>query len=232
MLDFGMVGSIPEELKEVLIDLVLAIVKRDNVAVVGYFKKIGFLRYDADTELVARAVGLLLRKPWAPVSILLKPISAVSSRILRHCCTNSLSRYLPSSPLWAGRWEPCTASASASIPISTSWTKPSLTYPRSPARTPESGTPLKKKAPCSLLPAGSAAAGGKGIAPHGKGDLNVKLSLAEWEGSLAANTRAIYYVAAAVVFGFAILTAAYLQVNGFSSEARWALGAALCCLYI
>ncbi|NLN87413.1 MAG: hypothetical protein GX133_07395, partial [Syntrophomonadaceae bacterium] len=29
------------------------------------------------------------------------------------------------------------------------------------------------------------------------------------------------------VFGFALLTAAYLQVNGAYSEARWALGAAL-----
>lgn len=62
LIDFGMVGTIPPSLREILVELVLALVKRDNLQVVSYLKRIGFLRYNADNELVARAVGVLLEE--------------------------------------------------------------------------------------------------------------------------------------------------------------------------
>lgn len=60
MVDFGMVGSISPEMRLILIDLVLAMVRRDYTEVVEYLKKLGFLRLDADAVLVTRAVGIFL----------------------------------------------------------------------------------------------------------------------------------------------------------------------------
>lgn len=228
MLDFGMVGSIPEELKEVLIDLVLAIVKRDNVAVVGYFKKIGFLRYDADTELVARAVGLLLEETLGTGIDFAK---ADFSGFLKDLETLLYEQpfQIPAQFTFMGRALGTLYGICIGLDPNFNFLDEAKPYLSSFARK-DAGVwdAVKEKSTLfatSLLEVPPLAE--KVLRRMEKGDLNVKLSLAEWEGSLAANTRAIYYVAAAVVFGFAILTAAYLQVNGFSSEARWALGAAL-----
>lgn len=228
MLDFGMVGSIPEELKEVLIDLVLAIVKRDNVAVVGYFKKIGFLRYDADTELVARAVGLLLEETLGTGIDFAK---ADFSGFLKDLETLLYEQpfQIPAQFTFMGRALGTLYGICIGLDPNFNFLDEAKPYLSSFARK-DAGVwdAVKEKSTLfatSLLEVPPLAE--KVLRRMEKGDLNVRLSLAEWEGSLAANTRAIYYVAAAVVFGFAILTAAYLQVNGFSSEARWALGAAL-----
>lgn len=228
MLDFGMVGSIPEELKEVLIDLVLAIVKRDNVAVVGYFKKIGFLRYDADTELVARAVGLLLEETLGTGIDFAK---ADFSGFLKDLETLLYEQpfQIPAQFTFMGRALGTLYGICIGLDPNFNFLDEAKPYLSSFARK-DAGVwdAVKEKSTLfatSLLEVPPLAE--KVLRRMEKGDVNVKLSLAEWEGSLAANTRAIYYVAAAVVFGFAILTAAYLQVNGFSSEARWALGAAL-----
>ena len=228
MLDFGMVGSIPEDLKEVLIDLVLAIVKRDNVAVVGYFKKIGFLRYDADTELVARAVGLLLEETLgrgidftkADFSGFLKDLESL---------LYEQPFQIPAQFTFMGRALGTLYGICIGLNPNFNFLDEAKPYLTSFARhdagvwdaVKEKGTLFAT----SLVEVPPLAE--KVLRRMEKGDLSVKLSLAELEGSLTANTRAIYYVAAAVVFGFAILTAAYLQVNGAHIEARWAVGAGL-----
>lgn len=60
MVDFGMVGAISVEMRVILVDMVKAIVSRDYPAVVNYFKQLGFLRVDADNNTVTRAVSLFL----------------------------------------------------------------------------------------------------------------------------------------------------------------------------
>lgn len=60
MVDFGMVGAVPVEMRITLVDMVKAIVSRDYPEVVNYFKRLGFLRMDADNSTVTRAVSLFL----------------------------------------------------------------------------------------------------------------------------------------------------------------------------
>lgn len=60
MVDFGMVGVIPAELRQQLVEMVFAMVRRDYPEVVEYLKKVGFLRYDADNAVVTRAVALFI----------------------------------------------------------------------------------------------------------------------------------------------------------------------------
>lgn len=62
MLDYGMVGTIMPELRDQLLEMVFALVKRDYPSVVQHFKEIGFLRYDADSETVTRAVALFIER--------------------------------------------------------------------------------------------------------------------------------------------------------------------------
>jgi len=60
MVDFGMVGFIPAELRQQLVDMVFAMVRRDYPEVVECLKEVGFLRYDADNTVVTRAVTLFI----------------------------------------------------------------------------------------------------------------------------------------------------------------------------
>ena len=228
MLDFGMVGTIPEDLKEVLIDLVLAIVKRDNVAVVGYFKKIGFLRYDADSELVARAVGLLLEETLGSGIDFAKADFSGFLKDLESLLYEQPFQ-IPAQFTFMGRALGTLYGICIGLNPNFNFLDEAKPYLTSFARH-DAGVwdAVKEKGTLfvtSLVEVPPLAE--KVLRRMEKGDLRVKLSLAELEGSLTANTRAIYYVAAAVVFGFAILTAAYLQVNGSHIEARWAVGAAL-----
>lgn len=228
MLDFGMVGSIPQDLKEVLVDLVLAIVKRDNVAVVGYFKKIGFLRYDADTDLVARAVGLLLEETLglgidfskADFSGFLKDLESL---------LYEQPFQIPAQFTFMGRALGTLYGICIGLNPNFNFldeAKPFLNrFARKDAgvwdavkeKTTRFGTSLIEIPPLAE----------KVLRRMEKSDLTVKVTLPAVETSLAANTRASYYIAAAVVFGFGVFTAAYLKVNGLVMEARWALGAAL-----
>lgn len=228
MLDFGMVGSIHEELKEVLIDLVLAIVKRDNVAVVGYFQKIGFLRYDADTDLVARAVGLLLEETLgtgidfskADFSGFLKDLESL---------LYEQPFQIPAQFTFMGRALGTLYGICIGLDPDFNFLDEAKPHLTSFARHDDGvWSAVKEKGTLfatSLVEVPPLAE--KVLRRMEKGDLSVRLSLLELEQLVNDNTRAIYFVAAAVVFGFALLTAAYLQVNGAYSEARWALGAAL-----
>lgn len=60
MVDFGMVGAIPAELRQQLVEMAFAMVRRDYSEVVDYLKEVGFLRYDADNAVVTRAVTLFI----------------------------------------------------------------------------------------------------------------------------------------------------------------------------
>lgn len=60
MVDFGMTGSITDELKQQLTELAIAAVKRDHLEVVHWLKKMGFLYEEAEDEQLARAIGVIL----------------------------------------------------------------------------------------------------------------------------------------------------------------------------
>ena len=60
MVDFGMVGAVSNEMRPLLVELVLALTRRDYFAVVEELKRLGFLRLESDNLLLVRAVSVFL----------------------------------------------------------------------------------------------------------------------------------------------------------------------------
>ncbi len=59
-LDFGMVGRIDGEMKESLIELVIAVFKKDVEQMISAFEKLGFLRPQANKQTLAKALQFTL----------------------------------------------------------------------------------------------------------------------------------------------------------------------------
>lgn len=60
LLDFGMVGRVNEGLKACMIDLAVALFKKDSGAVVEAFSELGFLRPNADRGAILKSVRLMM----------------------------------------------------------------------------------------------------------------------------------------------------------------------------
>ncbi len=60
LIDFGMVGTISHELRDTLAEMVVAMVKRDYPTVVTYLREVGFIRPNADSDALTRALGIFL----------------------------------------------------------------------------------------------------------------------------------------------------------------------------
>jgi len=228
MIDFGMVGSIPPELKEILVDLVLAIVKRDNIQVVGYFKRIGFLRYDADTELVARAVGILLEETLGlGVDFAKADFGAFLTDLEQLLYEQPFQ--IPAQFTFLGRalgtlygicigLDPNFNFLDEAKPYLNSFAKEETTIWNS----------VKEKASqfgAALVDIPPVAA--RVLTRMDKGEFSVRLPLNSLEETIAANTRANNSISAAIIFGLLFLTHAYFKVHQLHSEARYSLIASL-----
>jgi ubiquinone biosynthesis protein len=71
-MDFGMVGYVDEELKDLLVDLVLAVVGRDIDQIVAVLLGIGIVQHKVDVAVVKQDVRKVLRKYYE------MPLSAIS----------------------------------------------------------------------------------------------------------------------------------------------------------
>jgi len=224
MIDFGMVGTISPSLRDILVDLVFALVKRDNLQVVGYLKRIGFLRYDADNELVARAVGVLLEEALGAGTDL---YSADFSGLL-----GDLEQLLYEQPFqipaqftFLGRALGTLYGLCIGLDPNINFLDEAKPYLEGFAKGENSiWNIVKEKA--SLL--GSSLVEIPPIAERvlrrmERGELSLKLPLSTLEDSIGANTRAIKSQSWAIILGFTLFISAYLQVNQQSSEARYAL---------
>ena len=60
LIDFGMVGTISPQLRDTLVEMVVAMVKRDYPTVVTYLREVGFIRPHTDSESLTRALGIFL----------------------------------------------------------------------------------------------------------------------------------------------------------------------------
>ncbi|MDD4802717.1 MAG: AarF/ABC1/UbiB kinase family protein [Syntrophomonas sp.] len=223
IIDFGMMGTISEELRDILIDLVLALVKRDYVQVAAYFKRIGFLRYDADNELVARAIGVLVEATLGSSQDL---YSADFSSLL-----NDLERLLyeqpfqiPSQFTFLGRALGTLYGLCIGLDPDINFLEEGKPYLKDFAKG-ESGLLNQIKEKASL--AGSSLIEipplmEKVLRRAERGDLSLKVPLISINEALAENTKAIRMLGWAVSFGFTLLTAVYLLVNQHNTEARYA----------
>jgi len=60
MLDFGMVGTISPAVKKTLVEMSLALVSRDFTQVVAYLVKLGFIRTNAESDTLIRAISVFV----------------------------------------------------------------------------------------------------------------------------------------------------------------------------
>ncbi len=223
MIDFGMVGTIPPALRDVLVDLVFALVKRDNLQVVNYLKRIGFLRYDADNELVARAVGVFLEEALgAGVDF----YSADFNGLL-----NDLEQLLYEQPFqipakftFLGRALGTLYGLCIGLDPNINFLDESKPYLEDLAKGEKSiWNTVKDKAALwgsSLVEIPPLAE--KVLGRMERGELSLKLPLSSLDDSINANTRAKRGTSWAIIFGFTLLTSAYLQVNHYAPEAAYA----------
>lgn len=69
-IDFGMMGRVDETMKADMLDLVMAIFKKDASAIIKAFDKLGFLRPHADRALLVKSVRLMLANLFGEVESL------------------------------------------------------------------------------------------------------------------------------------------------------------------
>jgi predicted unusual protein kinase regulating ubiquinone biosynthesis (AarF/ABC1/UbiB family) len=223
MIDFGMVGTIPPALRDILVELVIALVKRDYIQVVGYLKRIGFLRYDADNELVARAIGVLLEAALGSSQDL---YSADFSGLL-----TDLEQLLYEQPFqipaqftFLGRALGTLYGLCIGLDPNINFLDESKPYLKDLAKG-EAGLWNQIKEKGTLL--GSSLLDIPPLLERvlnraERGELSLKVPLSSINESITANTKAVKLIAWALGFGFTLFTAAYLLVNQLHNEARYA----------
>jgi len=60
MLDFGMVGTITSSVRKTLVEMSLALVSRDFTQMVSYLVKLGFIRVNAESDALIRAISIFV----------------------------------------------------------------------------------------------------------------------------------------------------------------------------
>jgi predicted unusual protein kinase regulating ubiquinone biosynthesis (AarF/ABC1/UbiB family) len=223
MIDFGMVGTIPPALRDILVELVIALVKRDYIQVVGYLKRIGFLRYDADNELVARAIGVLLDVALGSSQDL---YSADFSGLL-----NDLENLLYEQPFqipaqftFLGRALGTLYGICIGLDPNINFLDESKPYIKGLVKG-EAGLWNQIKEKGTLL--GSSLIEippllERVLRRAERGELNLKIPLSSINDAISANTKAVKLIAWALGFGFTLFTGAYLLVNQLHTEAKYA----------
>lgn len=233
MIDFGMVGNIPPSLRNVLVDLVLALVKRDNLQVVGYLKRIGFLRLDADNELVARAIGVLLEETLgAGTDIYSADFSGFLSDL--ELLLYEQPFQIPAQFTFLGRALGTLYGLCIGLDPNFNFLDEAKPYLKKYAKDESNLWDLiKEKASqigSSLVEIPPLAA--RVLSRADRGELNLKLPLASLEELVSDNTKAIKSLSWAVIFGFTLFTTAYLRVHHLYIESHYTLCASLLVLYL
>ncbi|MDR1616968.1 MAG: hypothetical protein LBR98_08155 [Syntrophomonadaceae bacterium] len=62
MVDFGMVGTILPDTRDILTDMVFALINRDFHKAVQDLKKVGFISKEGDDDIIARTLGMFLER--------------------------------------------------------------------------------------------------------------------------------------------------------------------------
>ncbi|MGE5415827.1 MAG: ABC1 kinase family protein [Acidobacteriota bacterium] len=221
MVDFGMVGTISPRLRDSLEKMAVALVKRDHFQVVELLQRIGFLRYDADNEVVARAVGMATEQflgsgggfTEADAFRLLEDIEQLvfeqPFQIPAHF--TFLGRALATLYGLCIGLDPNFNFLDELKPYLNEMTKGKISV----------WSVIKDKGAtlgASLLELPPLAE--RVLVKAERGDLTIRVPLTQLNEALLRNTRAIASLAWAVVFGVTLGSSAYLMVNHLVLEAR------------
>ncbi len=226
MIDFGMVGTISPDLRDNLIKMVLAMVERDQMQVVFYLKQVGFLRRDANQELLARAIGLFLEQILGTGIDLLDADMGALLQDLEEILYEQPFQ-IPAKFTFLGRALGTLYGLCVGLDKDISFLDAAKPYLKE--FMPDKARPwtiIKDKG----IALGTALVEvppllEKVLRRAEGGDLELKLPLKNLEEAMDRNTQASYTIAWAIVFGSSLLVSVYLYVQSFIVEARWGFAA-------
>lgn len=224
MLDFGMVGTISPDLRDTLIKMVLAMVERDHMQVVFYLKQVGFLRREADNDLLARAVGLFLEQTLGTgISLLDHDMKAFLDDLEKLLYEQPFQ--IPARFTFLGRALGTLYGICIGLDDKISFLDAAKPYLKQ--FMPEKAQPWKV-----VKDKGTAWGTAlvevpplleKVLRRTDRGDLEIKIPFQNMEAAIDRNTQAGYAIAWGIVLGCSLLGSIYLYVQHFMVEARWGL---------
>ncbi|MDD2510311.1 MAG: AarF/UbiB family protein [Syntrophomonas sp.] len=221
MVDYGMVGTVTVELRDQLLEMVFALVKRDYPSVVAYLKEIGFLRFDADNETVTRAVGLFIehvlgrRKDMSrlDLSSFLEDLEVL---------LYEQPFQIPANFTFLGRALGTLYGICIALDPQIDFLEVSKPYVDQLAPAKEIWSLAKEKTTnlfTSLLEIPPLLE--KVLLQTERGEIKFKLPLRNLNEKIQENTRAQKMQAWAIVFGFSLISSIYLLVNDFVVLSRY-----------
>jgi predicted unusual protein kinase regulating ubiquinone biosynthesis (AarF/ABC1/UbiB family) len=229
MVDFGMVGAIPNEMRPLLIDLVLAITGRDYFNVVEQLKRLGFLRRDADNLLLVRAVSIFLEHTLGS--------GADIDKADLHDFLKDLERLLYEQPFqiparvaFLGRALGTLYGICVGLDADINFVDVSRPYVDKflGGRNSVYAIVAEKARGLGKALIDIPALLERVLIKAERGDLHIQMEAPDFKEAMAENTRALRSLGWALVFGFILLASAFLLTQGFMMEAR--IGAGLCVL--
>lgn len=224
MIDFGMMGSISPALRDNLVKMAMAMVKRDYPQVVNYLKKVGFLRPEADNAALVHAIGLFIDQLLGSVQDIFSADLSALLEDLEHLLYEQPFQ-VPANFTFLGR-------ALGTLYGICIGLDPKIDFL-------ETGKPyVLQLAPVAggvwqnVKEKGAAVAASlielpplteRVLRSAERGDLRLRIQWQPVNQSIQANTQAVLAVGWALCYGFTLLTAAYLYVHQFVRESYWAL---------
>jgi predicted unusual protein kinase regulating ubiquinone biosynthesis (AarF/ABC1/UbiB family) len=233
MIDFGMVGTISPELRETLIKMVLAMVGREQLQVVHYLKQVGFLRRDANDQLVARAIAVFLEQLLGQGADLLEADLGALLEDLEEILYEQPFQ-IPARFTFMGRALGTLYGLCIGLDAEISFLDAAQPYLKQ--------FMPKEARPWKLIKDKGMALGSalvevpplleKVLRQVERGDLELKLPLKNLQEVIEQNTRASHAIAWGIIFAAVLFSTVYLYTQHFIVEARWGLAATILCALI
>lgn len=228
MVDFGMVGQIPADTRDLLVDMVFSMVNRDYDRVVEYLTQIGFIRPGSDRRVLGRAVSIFLEQTLGKAQdFSSNDLFTVLDDLEKLLYENPFQ--IPANFTFLGRALGTLYGICIKLSPGISFLDVARPYVNQVAPGKDNMWKIIKDKGNAL---GSALLeipplAEKVLRLAERGDLELKMPLRGLQEEINSNTRSVRMVVWSVAFGFTLLTAAYLQVNRQTCEARICLALAV-----
>ena len=224
MVDFGMTGSITPDLRETLIEMVFALVNRDYSQVTEYLKELGFIRYDYDNQALNRAISIFLEELVGAG----QDLSGLDLQALLRDLETLLYEQpfqIPANFTFLGRALGTLYGICIDLDPGISFIDVAKPYVDQIA--PEKGSIFRIVKDRSKLIANALLdippLMQKALIRVERGEFNLTLPLRNINDAIDQNTRVTRSLVWSIIFGFSLLTSAYLLVNGLKDFATYLL---------
>jgi predicted unusual protein kinase regulating ubiquinone biosynthesis (AarF/ABC1/UbiB family) len=224
MVDFGMTGSITPDLRETLVEMVFSLVNRDYAQVTEYLKELGFIRYDYDNQALNRAISIFLEELVGTG----QDLSSLDLQALLRDLETLLYEQpfqVPANFTFLGRALGTLYGICIDLDPGISFIDVAKPYVKQIAperdsifRIVKDRSKLIGNALLDIPPLMQ-----KALIRVERGELNLTHPLQNINDAINQNTRVTRSLVWSIVFGFSLLTSAYLLVNGLKDIATYLL---------